>query len=84
MSMGDNVDEMSCELISAGSDGNICLFNTAIVEIQSREMSQKPILKMLGMQIHKELCHSVRASTSARREPANEATWRHAYIATVC
>ncbi len=30
VSMGDNVDEMSCEL----SDGSICLFNTAIVEMK--------------------------------------------------
>eukprot|EP00606_Chrysophyceae_sp_TOSAG23-5_P000671 GSChrysophyteH2.ASY1.ANO1.1331.1 assembled CDS len=38
----------SCEMVSAGSDGTLRLFNTAI-ESQNREMSQKPILKKLGL-----------------------------------
>ncbi len=47
--MRDNADGMSCEMISAGTDGTLRLFNTAI-ETQNREMSQKPILKKLGLQ----------------------------------
>lgn len=49
MSMRDNADAMSCEMISAGTDGTLRLFNTAI-ETQNRELSQKPILKKLGLQ----------------------------------
>ena len=47
-SMRDNADAMSCEIISAGSDATLRLFNTAI-ESQNREMSQKIILKKLGI-----------------------------------
>ena len=49
VSMRDNADAMSCEMISAGTDGTLRLFNTAI-EAQNRELSQKPILKKLGLQ----------------------------------
>ena len=48
ISMRDNSDASSCELISAGSDGSIRLFNTAL-ESHNREFSQKPILKKLGL-----------------------------------
>ena len=48
VSMRDNADGMSCELISASNDGTLRLFNTAI-ENQNRELSQKPILKKLGL-----------------------------------
>lgn len=47
-SMRDNADAMSCEIISAGSDSTLRLFNTAI-ESQNREMSQQAILKKLGL-----------------------------------
>lgn len=47
-SMRDNADAMSCEIISAGSDSTLRLFNTAI-ESQNREMSQQVILKKLGL-----------------------------------
>lgn len=39
----------SCEMLSAGTDGTLRLFNFAL-ESQNREMSQKPILKKLGIQ----------------------------------
>jgi U3 small nucleolar RNA-associated protein 21 len=48
MSMADNADATSCEIISAGSDSTLRYFNTAI-EAQNREMSQKPVLKKLGL-----------------------------------
>ena len=48
-SMRDNSDATSCEIVSAGSDGTLRLFNTAI-EVQNRELSQNTILKKLGMQ----------------------------------
>ena len=48
-SMRDNSDATSCEILSAGSDGTLRLFNTAI-EVQNRELSQNTILKKLGMQ----------------------------------
>ena len=48
VSMRDNTTAESCEMVSAGSDGTLRLFNTAI-ESQNREMSQKPILKKLGL-----------------------------------
>ena len=48
ISMRDNTTAESCEMVSAGSDGTLRLFNTAI-ESQNREMSQKPILKKLGL-----------------------------------
>ena len=48
VSMRDNADALSCELISVGVDGTVRLFNTA-VESQNREMSQKPLLKKLGL-----------------------------------
>ena len=48
VSMRLNNDAMSCELISAGSDGTLRLFNSAI-ESQNREFSQKPALKRYGM-----------------------------------
>ncbi len=48
VSMRDNATAESCEMISAGSDGTLRLFNTAI-ETQNRELSQKPILKKLGL-----------------------------------
>ena len=38
----------SCELVSAGADSTLRLFNSAI-ESQNREFSQKPILKRYGM-----------------------------------
>ena len=47
-SMRDNADAMSCEIISAGSDSTLRLFNTAI-ESQNIEMSQQAILKKLGL-----------------------------------
>ena len=49
ISMRDNATAESCELLSAGSDSTLRLLNTA-VESQNREMSQKPILKKLGLQ----------------------------------
>lgn len=49
VSMRENATAMSCEMISAGSDGTLRLFNTAL-ETQNREMSQKPILRKLGFQ----------------------------------
>ena len=48
-SIRDNSDATSCEILSAGSDGTLRLFNTAI-EVQNRELSQNTILKKLGMQ----------------------------------
>lgn len=48
ISMRDNTDASSCEMISAGSDGTVRLFNTAL-ESHNREFSQKPILKKLGL-----------------------------------
>lgn len=48
VSMRDNADGLSCEMISAGSDCTLRLFNTAI-ESQNRELSQKPILKKQGL-----------------------------------
>lgn len=48
VSMRDNADGYSCEMLSAGADGAFRLFNFA-VESQNREMSQKPILKKLGL-----------------------------------
>ncbi len=47
-SKSDNPDGFSCELISAGSDSTLRLFNTAI-DSQNVEMSQKPMLKKLRM-----------------------------------
>jgi len=49
VSMRENADAMSCEMLSAGSDGTFRLFNFAL-ESQNREMTQKPILKKLGLQ----------------------------------
>ena len=49
VSMRDNATAESCEIVSAGVDGTVRLLNTAI-ESQNREMSQKPILKKLGLQ----------------------------------
>ena len=46
--MRENASAESCELISCGADGSVRLFNTAI-EAQNRTMSQKPVLKKLGM-----------------------------------
>jgi hypothetical protein len=46
--MKENSDATSCEIVSVGRDGTVRLFNTAL-ENQNREMSQKPILKKLGM-----------------------------------
>ena len=48
VSMRDNIDGTSCEIISSGCDGTLRVFNTAI-ESQNREFSQKPILKKLGL-----------------------------------
>eukprot|EP00605_Chrysophyceae_sp_TOSAG23-4_P002689 GSChrysophyteH1.ASY1.ANO1.2966.1 assembled CDS len=48
ISMRENTTAESCEIISAGSDGTLRLFNTAI-ESQNREISQKPILRKLGL-----------------------------------
>jgi U3 small nucleolar RNA-associated protein 21 len=47
-SLRDNADAMSCEIISAGSDGSLRLFNTAL-ESQNKELSQGVILKKLGL-----------------------------------
>ena len=47
-SMRENTQATNCELVSAGSDGTIRLFNTAI-ESQNKEMSQRRILDLLGM-----------------------------------
>eukprot|EP01034_Spumella_vulgaris_P032453 gene32453-40053_t len=76
VSMRDNADGMSCELISAGSDGSVRLFNTAI-ESQNREMSQKPILKQLGMQRRNERlphCTGFDFSETRARDWGNMAT----------
>ena len=48
VSMRLNSDATSCELISAGSDGTLRYFNSAL-ESQNREFSQNPILKHFGM-----------------------------------
>jgi U3 small nucleolar RNA-associated protein 21 len=48
-SMRDNADGMSCEILSAGTDNTFRLFNFAL-ESQNREITQKPILKKLGIQ----------------------------------
>ena len=48
VSMRDNAEATSCEILSSGSDGSLRLFNTAI-EAQNRELSQKPILQKLGL-----------------------------------
>lgn len=48
VSMRLNSDATSCEILSAGMDGTLRLFNSAI-ESQNREMSQKSILKKYGM-----------------------------------
>lgn len=47
-SLRDNADAMSCEIVSAGSDGSLRLFNTAL-ESQNKELSQGVILKKLGL-----------------------------------
>lgn len=47
-SLSDNAEATSCEIVSAGSDRTLRLFNTAL-EAQNREMSQKPVLKKLGL-----------------------------------
>ena len=47
-SIRDNADATSCEIVSAGSDGTVRLFNTAI-EVQNRELSQNTILKKMGL-----------------------------------
>ena len=48
ISMRENSTAESCEMLSCGSDGTLRLFNTAI-ETQNRELSQKIILKKLGL-----------------------------------
>jgi U3 small nucleolar RNA-associated protein 21 len=48
-SMRDNADGMSCEILSAGADNTFRLFNFAL-ESQNREITQKPMLKKLGIQ----------------------------------
>ena len=48
VSLRDNAEATSCEIISAGSDGSLRLFNTAL-ESQNTEMSQGLILKKLGL-----------------------------------
>ena len=48
LSMRSNSDGASCEIISAGSDSTLRVFNYAL-ESQNREISQKPILKQFGM-----------------------------------
>lgn len=48
VSMRDNADATSCELVSVGADCTVRVFNTAI-EAQNRELSQKPLLKKLGI-----------------------------------
>jgi U3 small nucleolar RNA-associated protein 21 len=47
-SLRDAADGFSCEIISAGSTGDLRVFNTAR-ESQNKEMSQKNILKKLGL-----------------------------------
>lgn len=54
VSMRDNTEGTSCEILSCGAggpsgDASFRVFNTAI-ESQNREVSQKPMLKQLGMQ----------------------------------
>lgn len=54
VSMRDNTEGTSCEILSCGAggpagDSSFRVFNTAI-EAQNREVSQKPMLKQLGMQ----------------------------------
>jgi len=71
--MRDNADGMSCEMISAGTDGTLRLFNTAI-ETQNRELSQKPILKKLGLQRRNERlppCTSFDFSETRQRDWGN-------------
>jgi U3 small nucleolar RNA-associated protein 21 len=57
-SMRDNADGMSCEILSAGADNTFRLFNFAL-EAQNREMSQKPMLKKLGIQRRNERLPSI-------------------------
>lgn len=74
--MRDNADAMSCEMISAGTDGTLRLFNTAI-ETQNRELSQKPILKKLGLQRRNERlpqCTSFDFSETRQRDWGNLVT----------
>ena len=47
-SMRNSSDAASFELVSAGSDGTIRIFNT-VSDVQNREMSQAPILRKLGL-----------------------------------
>jgi U3 small nucleolar RNA-associated protein 21 len=47
-SLRDGADAMSCEILSAGSDGSLRVFNTAL-EAQNKELSQGAILKKLGL-----------------------------------
>ena len=47
-SLRDAADAMSCEILSAGSDGSLRVFNTAL-EAQNKELSQGTILKKLGL-----------------------------------
>jgi U3 small nucleolar RNA-associated protein 21 len=47
-SLRDNATAMSCDIVSAGSDGTLRLFNHAR-EVQNMEYSQKQLLKKLGV-----------------------------------
>lgn len=48
----------SCELLSAGVDNTFRLFNFAL-EAQNRELTQKPMLKKLGIQRRHEKLPSI-------------------------
>lgn len=48
-SMRDSTEGASCEMLCTGQDGSLRLLNSVLPE-HSREMSQKTILKRLGMQ----------------------------------
>eukprot|EP01038_Epipyxis_sp_PR26KG_P010444 gene10444-14028_t len=76
VSMRDSADAMSCEIISSGIDGSVRLFNTS-VENQNRELSQKPILKKLGLQRRNERlpeCNGFDFNESRQRDWGNMIT----------
>lgn len=76
VSMRENATAESCELLSCGSDGTIRLFNTAI-DAQNRALSQKPILKKLGMVRRSErlaVCTGMDFSEARQRDWSNLVT----------
>jgi len=77
VSMRDNATGHSCEIISAGSDGSLRLFNSAI-EAQNTELSQKTILKKYGMQRRRETLPVIQGFDYAE---ARESDW--ANVATI-